>query len=41
MQNMKIEVKVDELLRLALLLEHGGVLLRITEAFPVGNFNWI
>ena len=37
MQHTLIEEKVDDLLRLALLLDNGGVMVRVTEALPVEN----
>lgn len=41
MQNRVIEEKVDDLLRLALLMENGGVFIKLTEVLLVENFNWV
>ena len=41
MQNSHLEAKVDELLRIALLMEHGGVLIRVSEALPYDSLNWL
>ena len=34
-------MKVDEILRLALLVEHGGLMVRLSEALVVGELHWI
>lgn len=41
MQNRVIEERVDDLLRLALLMEHGGILIKVTEVLLIDNFDWI
>lgn len=41
MQNSQLEAKVDELLRIALLMEHGGVLIKVSEALLYENFTWL
>ena len=41
MQHMLIEEKVNDLLRLALLMENGGIVIRVTEALPLSGFNWL
>ncbi len=35
MQNMQIEEKVNDLLRIALLMEHGGVIMKVSEVLPI------
>lgn len=35
MQHMLIEEKVNDLLRLALLMDNGGVIIRVSETLPV------
>jgi hypothetical protein len=41
MQHMLIEEKVDDLYRLALLLDNGGVMVRVAEGLPVEGFEWL
>jgi mannosyltransferase OCH1-like enzyme len=41
MQNVKIEESVNDLLRLALLIEHGGVFVKVDKALAIGNLNWL
>lgn len=41
MQNRKFEESVNELLRLALLMEHGGVMLKVSECLMLGNFDFL
>jgi hypothetical protein len=41
MQNMHIEESVSELLRMALLMEHGGIMLRVSQSFLVEDLNWV
>jgi hypothetical protein len=41
MQNMQIEVSVNEVLKMALLMEHGGLMFRLSEAFLVEDLKWV
>lgn len=42
MQNTKYEQKVDDLLRMAILKEHGGIIMKLDETFYIDdNFDWI
>lgn len=41
MQNRKYEELVSEVLRLALLLENGGIMLRLSECLMIENFDFI
>ena len=38
---MKIDVSINEVLRVALLMEHGGVFIKLTSALLVDNFTWL
>jgi hypothetical protein len=41
MQNIQIEEKVNEVLKLALLMEHGGLMFRVSETLLVDGLEWI
>lgn len=41
MQNNKFQQRVGDLLRLGLLMEHGGMILKIQECFLVNDFKWV
>lgn len=41
MQTRKIGVEVSHLLRLALLMEHGGVMIKMDKLLLVNNLDWI
>lgn len=41
MQNRQLEEKVDDLLRLALLQEHGGLLLKVAETLLTEDIGWL
>ena len=40
MQNMRIEQKVNELLKVALLMEHGGILVSASELLLTNKLDW-
>ena len=40
-QNTKLQMKVDDLLRLALLAEHGGLMVRLSEGLVIEGLHWI
>lgn len=42
MQNMRISQKVNELLKIALLMEHGGILISVSEILLARNpIDWL
>jgi hypothetical protein len=41
MQNMRIEESVNDLLRLALLIEHGGIMVKVDQALAIDNLDWL
>jgi len=41
MQNMRIDQKVNELLKVALLMEHGGVLVSPSELLLTARLSWL
>ncbi len=41
MMNVKIDVGVDELLILALLIEHGGVVMKNFDVIFLGDLKWV
>ena len=41
MQNRKFEVLVEDLLRLGVLMEHGGVLLKVSETLLISDLQWL
>lgn len=41
MQSMKIEESVNDLLRLGLLLDNGGVIVRVGEVMAVEGLGWL
>ena len=41
MQNRKLEVFVDDLLRLGVLMEHGGLLLKVSETLLISDLQWL
>ena len=41
MQNMKIDVSINQVLKTALLMEHGGVMIKPRESLLVDNLQWL
>lgn len=41
MQNIRVDQKVNELLKIALLMEHGGIMVSLSEILLAPNINWV
>jgi hypothetical protein len=41
MQSQHIEEKVNEVLKMALLMEHGGLMFRVSDTFLIEDLRWV